>query len=79
MTKQRMAVLGLVGIAAFVLAGCPGGEEESAAQPPVDQRTRDSAIAESGVPGAGGVRGALDIADSAAARQARMDSISGGN
>ncbi len=79
MNKQRMGVLGLLVIAAFVLAACPGGEEETAAQPPVDQRTRDSAVAESGLRGSGGVRGALDVADSAAARQARLDSISGEN
>ncbi len=79
MKKNRGGGLGLVVIASFVLAACPGGEEETAAQPPVDQRTRDSAVAESGLRGSGGVRGALDVADSAAARQARMDSISGGN
>ena len=70
----------MVAIAVLVLAtvGCPGGDD-TATQQPVDQRARDSAIAESGLPGAGGVRRALDVADSAAARQARIDSISGGN
>ena len=42
------------------------------------QRSRDSAIAESRLPGARGVGGALDVADSAAARQARIDSASKG-
>lgn len=36
---------------------------------------RDSAIAESPLPGAGGVRGALSAADSAEARRAIQDSI----
>ncbi len=66
----------MVAIAVLVLAtvGCPDGEE-TATQQPVDQRARDSAIAESNLPGAQGVRGALDAADSAAARQARLDSL----
>ncbi len=59
----------------LAVTACPGGDD-TAAQPPVDQRARDSAIAESKLPGAQGVRGALDAADSAAARQARLDSIS---
>lgn len=58
----------------FVFAACPG-EDETAAQAPVDQRARDSAIAESGLPGAHGVRGALDASDSAAARRALLDSL----
>ena len=36
---------------------------------------RDSAIAESTVPGAAGVRSALTVSDSAAARRALQDSI----
>ena len=67
----------MVAIAVLVLAtvGCPG-EDDTVTQQPVDQRARDSAIAESGLPGASGIRRALDVADSAAARQARMDSLS---
>jgi len=38
------------------------------------QRERDSTIGASQLPGAQGVRGALRVADSAAARQARIDS-----
>ncbi len=70
----------MVAIAVLVLGtlGCPG-EDDTVTQQPVDQRARDSAIAESGLPGASGIRRALDVQDSAAARQARMDSISGGN
>ena len=55
--------------------GCSSGEQ---ADPPLDaqsQRARDSTIAESALPGAAGVRGALGAADSAAARRARIDSL----
>jgi hypothetical protein len=39
------------------------------------QRERDSVIGASSLPGAGGVRGALGVNDSAAARNARLDSV----
>lgn len=39
------------------------------------QRERDSVLGASELPGARGVRGALDASDSAAARNARLDSI----
>ena len=39
------------------------------------QRARDSAIGASNLPGAQGVRGALRADDSAAARNARLDSV----
>lgn len=40
------------------------------------RRQRDSAIAESGLPGAQGIRGAMRAADTASARRARLDSLS---
>ena len=39
------------------------------------QRERDSVIGASKLPGAAGVRGALRAADSAGARNARLDSV----
>lgn len=39
------------------------------------QRARDSAIGASGLPGATGITGSLKVADSAAARRQREDSI----
>ena len=62
-------------IAALILmlaAGC------SSEEPPEtrSEGARDSAIAESAVPGAGGVRSALSVADSANARRAREASRS---
>lgn len=58
----------------LALAACSGSNEDQSQQP-VDQRTRDSAVANSGLPGASGVQGAMSAADSAAARNARLDSI----
>ena len=62
----RLLVLGL-GLA----AGCTSGEQRREAT----QRERDSVIGASKLPGAAGVRGALRAADSAAARNARADSV----
>jgi hypothetical protein len=62
-------------ITLILLAGC--GAEIPADQPeqPVSQRTRDSAIAGSGLPGTEGVGRAMTVADSAAARRALEDSL----
>jgi hypothetical protein len=65
-------------LAALVLliasARCsPRPEEES--KPLRTQRERDSVIGASKLPGARGVRGALGASDSAAARNARLDSV----
>jgi hypothetical protein len=59
--------------------GCPSKRERPPAQPQnaQSQRARDSAIAASKLPGAAGVRGALRASDSAAARQAQIDSAGG--
>jgi hypothetical protein len=69
MARHRLRrVTGLVLIAAACTAkgdSVPAGTE----------RERDSVIGASRLPGAGGVRGALRATDSAAARNARLDSI----
>jgi hypothetical protein len=49
--------------------------DEDAASRSTTQRERDSVLGTSRLPGARGVRGALGAADSAAARDARIDSI----
>lgn len=75
----RRLVLCLACLAAVGgLAGCTDSEPDP---PPAEtdaagQRQRDSIIGESRLPGAQGVRGALDASDQAAARAARMDSAS---
>lgn len=51
-------------------AGCAGRRPA-----PRTERERDSLLAQSRLPGAVGVKGALKVSDSAAARKARLDSI----
>lgn len=67
---QFAAVCGVV-----ALAGCSsdtGGNRRDT----MTQRQRDSVLAQTGLPGAQGVGKALRAADSAKARQARIDSAS---
>jgi hypothetical protein len=64
------------------LAGCSRADTDSPATDALSSDTltqdqRDSILGESGIPGAAGVRGARRAADSAAARNARIDSIAG--
>ena len=56
------------------LVACSGGGETKK-RPEMTQRQRDSVIGGSRLPGAQGVRGALRVQDSAAARNARLDTI----
>ena len=57
----------------LLAAACSGSNEQGAAR---TERERDSLIGQSRLPGARGVQGALDVSDSATARNARLDSIS---
>jgi hypothetical protein len=66
---------GLAGLALVLFVACSGKEPPRQPDPPPSQRTRDSAIGASNAPGAAGVQGALRATDSAAARNARVDSI----
>jgi hypothetical protein len=56
----------------FLIIGCSTGETRG---PEATERQRDSVIGASQLPGAAGVRGALRAGDSAAARNARLDSL----
>jgi hypothetical protein len=56
-----------------ILAGCTDKQEKQ--QSNLTRRERDSIIGESPLPGARGVRRALEAADSAAARQRRAAEI----
>ncbi len=62
----------VVPIIAFGCSRDPPGEET---RDSLSQRQRDSILGESALPGAQGVRGALRAADSAEARQRRLDSL----
>ncbi len=59
-------------IAALLFLGCGAGEPDQTAADTLTQRQRDSIVGASGLPGARGVQGALDAADSAAARNERL-------
>ncbi len=63
----------LVMVVAF--AACGGGAGQANRPDTLTRRQRDSAIGASNLPGAQGVRGALQAQDSAAARNARLDSL----
>ena len=61
-------------VSGFLLtAACSRPEGEPPRQN--SQRARDSVLGASKLPGAQGIRGALGAADSAAARNARLDSL----
>ena len=60
----------------LLLAACSGQGGDGTPADTLTQRQRDSVIGASRLPGAGGVRGALEASDSAAARRALLDSLS---
>ncbi len=64
----------LAGLLLTLTLGCPSRDAAEDAGEPQTQRVRDSVVGASRLPGAAGVQGALDVADSAAARRAREDS-----
>lgn len=61
----------------ILAAACAGGDsaDDAAVGDTLTREQRDSIIGASSLPGASGVRGALEVADSAAARQQRSDSL----
>jgi len=57
---------------------CTGGDGSGQAErDTLTQRQRDSLVGELPIPGASGVHGAMDVADSAKARQRMLDTIGG--
>ena len=66
-----------VGLALACSSGDGGSDGSDVTGDTLTRRERDSLIGESRLPGARAVRGATRIADSAAARMRRLDSISG--
>jgi hypothetical protein len=61
-------------LAALVVALSACAKEPDANKRALSQREKDSIFAESQIPGAKAVKSALKVSDSAAARQARLDS-----
>lgn len=73
--RGSMQATGLV-VSFVILASVSSCTDKSKEQPsPLTQRQRDSIVAESSLPGAGGVRGAMQAADSAEARNRRASDI----
>jgi len=69
---RRFMFLGLMLV---LVVGCSGESNSDQAETGLSQRQRDSLVAESDLPGAAAVGKALSISDSAAARAARLDSL----
>lgn len=70
---MRTAVVIACTMVVVLLAAC-AGDSEPAHRDTLTQRQRDSLVGHSTLPGARGVRGALGVADSAAARATQLDS-----
>lgn len=62
-------------LSVLVIAACGAGNGQANRPDTLTRHQRDSAIGASGLPGARGVRGAIQAQDSARARNARLDSI----
>jgi len=63
----------MVLVAVLALAGCQRSETPES-RTELTKRQADSALGASGLPGARGITSAMNAADSAAARNARVDS-----
>ncbi len=70
MSKRGITLAGVV--LAIALAGC-SKKEPADAKVELTQREKDSIFANSLIPGAKAVKRTMTVADSAAARQARLD------
>ena len=68
--RTRMALVSILTLAAGCASETAGNRRDT-----MTQRQKDSVLAQSGLPGARGVGMAQAQADSAKARQARLDSI----
>ena len=66
----------LIVVVAGVVASCGKSATSPTQRAPLTQRQHDSVIGASGLPGAGGIRGAQRVADSLDARRSRIDSAS---
>lgn len=72
MSRRGITLAGIV--LAIALAGCAKTDESADGKPELTRREKDSIIANSQIPGARAVKKTMMSADSAAARQTRLDS-----
>ena len=70
-SRWRRALVVLLPMACVLLTACGGGKSEP--DPALTPARRDSVLSESALPGAGAVKGALGVADSARVRAERAD------
>jgi hypothetical protein len=75
MTKRTLWLSAL----ALGASACAAPAKVDKPRSQMTQRERDSTFAESGLPGAGAVRKAMNMADKENARQAMIDSITNEN
>lgn len=71
----RELVRAILVVLAVFLTACGGRGSKASGADTLTQRQRDSILGASGLPGAQGVQKALQAADSAAVRGARLDSM----
>jgi len=62
-------------LSGLIICGCSGGSDESANDRGLSGSERDSVLAESGIPGAGAVKRAMEVSDSASSRSRRLDQL----
>lgn len=73
MSRRRSAFLPAACLLA--LAGCGSPSPQAGTDSTTTQRQRDSAVANSGLPGSQGVGRAMQLQDSQASRNAQLDSV----
>lgn len=73
--RQAAALTSLAALTFVIACGPDKQAAKAAPRTPEQQRAIDSTIGASSLPGARGVRGALAVSDSAAAKRALLDSI----
>lgn len=76
MARKNLVAAAALAALALLAAGCGGGKDEPDSR--LTPAQRDSVLSESALPGAGAVKGALDVADTARARADRQDAAASG-
>ena len=75
MSRRTLTLVLVLAVTAGLLAACSGNQDEPAST--LSKAERDSVLAESSLPGAATVKGALDVADTVQARGDRTEKAAG--
>ncbi|MBD3180088.1 MAG: hypothetical protein GF417_11145 [Candidatus Latescibacteria bacterium] len=70
-----MKVLPFMLIPAILMAGCSGSDQKEP-ESSLSRKQRDSVLSESKIPGAGAVKKAIEVSDTASARSRKTDEYS---